>query len=58
MSMKWKIKYSVLSEDDTSEEKETEVFAGNVFEAYMNADRILKIIERGKTIKKIEVVQH
>ena len=56
--MKWKIKYSVLSEDDTSEEKETEVFAGNVFEAYMNADRILKIIERGKTIKKIEVVQH
>lgn len=56
--MQWKIKYVVMNSEEDSEEKEIKVFAANVFEAYYNAERLLKIVERGKVIKKIEVMQH
>lgn len=54
----WKIKYVVVNSKEDSEEKEIKVFAVNVFEAYYNAERVLKIIERGKVIKRIEVMQY
>tara|TARA_R110000851_G_scaffold260333_1_gene412895 strand:- start:764 stop:994 length:231 start_codon:yes stop_codon:yes gene_type:complete len=56
--MQWKIKYVVVNSKEDSEEKEIKVFAVNVFEAYYNAERVLKIIERGKVIKRIEVMQY
>ena len=56
--MQWKIRYVVVNSEEDSKEKEIDVFALNVFEAYYNAERLLKIVEHGKIIKKIEVIQH
>ena len=54
----WTVKYQVVLEQGSIEDREVEVYGKNVFEAYGNAKSILVILEKKKEIKKIEVVQY
>ena len=54
----WTVKYQVVLEPGSIEDREVEVYGKNVFEAYGNAKSILVILEKKKEIKKIEVVQY
>lgn len=54
----WKVKYVAIDKEGCRENKIIEVYGSNIFEAYNNADKVLVIIERGKTIDKLEVVTH
>jgi len=55
--MKWDVKYQVQDSSGKIIEKFTDVYGKNVFEAYLNAQKILKIIERNTKILKCEIVQ-
>ena len=55
---KWNIKYVVKNTNGETIEKHTEVFGKTAFEAYANAGKILKIIERKSTIIRYEIVYH
>lgn len=51
---KWKINYTV-EEDGILQKKTTEVYGANIFDAYCNATKILKILERNKVIEKFDI---
>jgi len=52
---KWNILYIVREKDGTLKNKVTDVYGKNPFDAYANASRILKIIERGKIVESFEI---
>ena len=53
--LKWNILYIVREKDGSLKNKETVVYGKNPFDAYANAVRILKIIERGKIVESFEI---
>ena len=55
--MKWDIKYQIRDSSGRVIEKFTDVYGKNVFEAYLNAQKILKIIERDSKVLKCEIIQ-
>jgi hypothetical protein len=52
---KWKVKYTINSSSRDKVEKTTDVYGVNQFDAYCTANKLLSILERGKTIDKITV---
>lgn len=53
---KWNIKYLVENNDGSLVEKHTDVFGKTAFEAYANAAKILKILEKNSKILRHEIV--
>lgn len=53
---KWNIKYIVENNDGSLVEKHTDVFGKTAFEAYANAAKILKIIEKNSKVLRHEIV--